>query len=367
MAGIPWTAPEDQRIRDGVERAETNDTIAADLPGRSSAAVRYRRHTIDLPTDQTIQKVRQYSRHVAGGPDHAVFAADTNADEPIDDLLERAIHQTSRACDRSATRPYALTRIVTQQPIGICFPSDQHISMTGATRVDRLFEDAELIRDTPGMYCILGGDGCDNHLKHRRALVTSGSPPSEEWRLYNHYLATLGYRTLGIVSGNHDNWSVTFAGIDMVAHLAKNEKIHYAPDEIVMTIQLVNDIHAPDESSTGQEYVVKMRHKYRYSSSLNLLHTVKRMYDMGEDPFDIGVVCHHHEAAMETFNRHGLTRYAFRPGSYQVTTSYGREEGYNRSFPTCPTVVLWPGERRIEPFEDIRKAAAYLGAVRDQG
>ena len=191
-------------------------------------------------------------------------------------------------------------------------------------------------------------------------MINQASKPKEEWRLYNDYLGILGYKILGVISGNHDAWSVQFAGIDMVFHLAKSNKVHYAPDEIVMRVGLVE---SPDDE-VGQEYTIKVRHKYRFGSQLNLLHTVKRMYDMGADNFDIGVVCHHHEAAVETFNRHGLTRYAFRPGSYQIQSAYSKAEGFNDTYPTCPTVILWPGERRIVPFEDVHEAVDYLAALR---
>jgi len=252
-----------------------------------------------------------------------------------------------------------LAKIVTDKPIAVSFVSDQHIDVGGPTDLSQMMADAELIQQTPGMYCVLGGDGVNNHIKHRSAMANSKSAPGEEWRVYNHYLSVLGLKILGIISGNHDAWSYDFAGIDMVFELAKKQKVHYAPDEMVLTVELVDD-----SESEGQPYVIKIRHKYRYSSSLNLLHTVKRLFDQGSDPFDVGVVCHQHEGAMETFKRHGLTRYAFRPGSYQVSSDFTSAMGFNLTSPTCPTVVLWPEYRKIVPFEDVRDAAGFLGWLR---
>ena len=89
------------------------------------------------------------------------------------------------------------------------------------------------------------------------------------------------------------------------------------------------------------------------------------MWEMDEHNFDIGVVCHHHEAAMEPFKKHGEWRWAFRPGSYQHTTGHGRRYGYGWSEPACPTVILWPGEKRMLGFLDVREAAGYLTYLRN--
>lgn len=361
MGGREWTEEEKQRLREGAERGEWNADIAADLsPDRSAYAVASQRKRMGLEPEHRGRFAASLTRSVASGPEHEVFATDTSEDEPIEELWDRSLRATSRAVEKAQTRSYALAKVVSKQPIGVCFVSDQHIDTSGPTDLARMKADAELIQQTPGLYCILGGDGINNHIKHRSALVNSGSKPKDEWRLYNDYLGILGYKILGMVSGNHDAWSVQFAGIDMVFHLAQSNKVHYCADEIVLKVMLVDSPGA----DAGQGYTIKVRHKYRFGSTLNLLHTVKRMYDMAPDPFDVGVVCHHHEAAMETFNRHGLTRYAFRPGSYQVASEYSRAEGFNPTRPTCPTVILWPGKREIVAFEDVRRAVDYLAVLR---
>jgi hypothetical protein len=325
---------------------------------RSYEAIRLKRQALNLPSEFIL---KQMTRVASSGPNHRVYVADTNQDEPIEELLERAVKQSSRAVARAQSRPYALARIVTKHPVALTFVSDQHIQAGhGATDMARMYEDAELIQQTPSLYALLGGDGVDNHIKHRRALVESGSLPADEWRLYNHYLGIMGHKILGVIAGNHDHWARDFAGIDMVFELAQKQKIHYAPDEIVLMVELVDSA----EADSGQRYTIKMRHKYRFNSSLNVGHTVKRMYDMAGDQFDIGCVCHNHVAHLESFDRHGLTRYAVRPGSYQIQTSFGSEQGYGLSYPTCPTAILWPNERRIVPFHDIREATEYLEVLR---
>ena len=231
-------------------------------------------------------------------------------------------------------------------PIAISVISDQHIAPGSTCNFERLREDAELIRDTPGFYAVFGGDGVDNHIKHRSALIHAQSSPDQQWKLFDHYLQLFGDKILTIISGNHDAWTAQIGGVDYLGKIAEQNKICYAPAEARLNI-----------SVAGQEYKMMVRHQTgRFNSSLNQTHAVKRHYEYGTDLFDIGVICHHHEAACEAFIRHGLKRYAARPGSYQILSPYAHQYGYSRAIPTCPTFILFPEERRMIGFDDVKDA-----------
>ena len=238
-------------------------------------------------------------------------------------------------------------------PIAISCISDQHIAPGTACDFKRMREDAELIRNTPGFYAVFCGDGVDNHLKHRSAMMHASSNPDEQWRLFDYYLQLFGDKILAIISGNHDAWTAQIGGIDYLSKLAEKRKVCYAPAEARLAVTVA-----------GQEYKMVVRHQAgRFNSSLNQTHVVKRFYENNDEIFDIGVIGHHHEAAIEMFIRHGKKRYAARPGSYQITTPYAHQYGFGKSIPTCPTFVLFPGERRIIGFADVRDAAWCWGKV----
>ena len=237
-------------------------------------------------------------------------------------------------------------------PIGICCISDQHIAPGTPCDFERMREDAILIRQTPGFYAVFCGDGVDNHLKHRSAIISASSTPDEQWKLFDYYLQMFGDKILTIISGNHDAWTPQIGGVDYLSKLADKRKICYAPAEARLTVTV-----------GGQEYKLCIRHQSgRFNSSLNQTHVVKRFYENNEEPFDIGVIGHHHEAAIEMFIRHGLKRYAARPGSYQITSPYARQYGFGRSIPTCPTFILFPKERRIIGFADVKDAVWAWGS-----
>ena len=261
---------------------------------------------------------------------------------------------TSADVERHLTERLVSIAVEDDRPIGISVTSDHHIRLSGPVMLKQMREDAELAARTDGLYSILGGDGPDNHIKHRAAMVGGGSKPSEEWRLYDQYLRFFGPdKILAMISGNHDDWTRDFAGVDMVAQLAERNAVHYAPDDILLTLDL-----------NGISYRIKVRHQYRYNSSFNLTHAVKRLWEMGEDPFDIGVICHHHEAAIEPFTKHGRQIWAARPGSYQVNSSHGRRYGFNNSRPTCPTFILFPDRKEVLGFPDIWQGANVLAVAR---
>lgn len=355
--GIPWSAEDEDDLREKVAQRMTAPQIAR-AQGRTLPSVQNKMRSMGLYS-QSVRGVPTLTRVVSETPERVVIAPQESDEEPIEELLERTIRQTGRAVEKARARRHAIARLITRKPVGIAFASDQHISTSGAVDVRKAFEDAEAIQREPGLFCILGGDGIDNAIKHISALVASASAPNDEWRLYDHYLATLGHKLLAVISGNHDDFSKDITGVDMVARLAARQKVHFAPDEVTVRVELV-----PTPEGDGEPYTVKVRHQYRYGSTLNVGNTVKRLYDMGGDPFDVGVVCHHHEAHVESFERHGSTRWALRPGSYQIQTGYGRRYGFNPSEPTCPVAVLWPDEHRVVCFRDLREGITHLRAAR---
>lgn len=352
--GKQWDRPAEILLEKLVKEGKTNPQIAEEMEMRlSQVENKIRRMNLVGIRPPAVTRV------VSETPERVVYAADDGEDEPIEELLDRTIKATSRAIAKAKARRLGTAKLITSKPIGIAFVSDQHISTDAPVDVEKAFEDARIIQQEPGLFCVLGGDGVDNHIKHRSALVGKRSAPPDEWRLYDHYIQTLGLKVLAMVSGNHDDWTKDFAGVDMVGHLAAKNKVHYAPDEVLLTVEL-----AASAEEEGTEYTAKVRHQYRFNSSLNIGHTVKRLYDMGGDQFDVGVVCHHHEAHVEPFERHGSTRWALRPGSYQIHSSHSRRYGYNLTYPTCPVAIFWPDERRVVCLKDLREGITHLRAAR---
>ncbi len=237
--------------------------------------------------------------------------------------------------------------------IGITFISDQHIAGNSIVALKRMREDSELIANTAGLHACLGGDSIDNHIKHRAAILHARTTPGEQYELFDYYLSLFADSILGVITGNHDDWSAQIAGVDVIAGLCKKYGIKCSSDEARITAN-VGDV----------EYKIAWRHKYRFNSTINQTHSPKQWFRFGPEPFDIGVVCHHHETAIEATVMHGEQVWVCRPGSYQINSAYGRQGGYNDSMPACPTFLLFPDDRRIIGFADVRDAVPTLKMLR---
>ena len=276
--------------------------------------------------------------------------------ESMEEIWRRAEIEGARAIQKFHER--SLFKLDFEQfdpgmPVGVSFISDQHISPGNVIDFTRMRRDAELVAETDGLYSVLGGDGVDNHIVIRPAVIQARTQPQEQYELYDHYLGIMQRKIIAMISGNHDAWTDQVGGIDMVQMLAHKNRICYSPATARIDL-LVG----------GQPYDLAIRHRYKFGSSFNMLHSVKRWWDMGERPFDIGVICHNHEPSVGSFERHGVERWGARPGAYQIGSSFTRDFGWCETRPTCPTFVLWPGERMITGFNDIRMAAKFLKSER---
>ena len=283
-----------------------------------------------------------------------VHAEDAEPDSyPIQDIWRRAESENARRINQALAGAKFRLSIDTDHPIALAFVSDQHISVGTSVDLKRMREDAEFIAASNDVYAILGGDGIDGHIKHKSAIIGARSTPDDQWRLYEYYLQILAEKVLVAISGNHDHWLSQIGGVDMVRWLAEKNRLRYSPHAAFV------------ELTVGQTaYRICVAHQYRFNSAMNLTHSPKQMLNFGEYDFDIGAVCHQHEHAQESFRRRGLVRWVCRPGSYQIQTDYSAQYGFPLTRPTCPTAVLFPGQRKIVGFDDVRDAVAYLAGIK---
>lgn len=355
MPGVPVTAEQRLQIAE-CHRAGLNKSEAS--------------RKLGIPRTSLAPYWPQAQAAPASKPTPPVTAADLSAmqtaasaagveggyeDEPIETVWrreeERAIRKIRKAAEGSTFRwrapgPHLL----------LAFVSDQHIAPGTPVDFRAMREDAELIRATPNCFAILGGDGVDNHINHRSAILAARSQPEDQFKLFEYYLQILGDKSLMMVSGNHENWTTAFAGVDVLGRVAAQQRLCYAPDEAFMEIGVGT-----------QTYRVAVRHQFRMNSSFNQTHAVKQWLRLGEREFDIGCIGHHHEHAVESFLYRGRICWGCRPGSYQITSAYSRQYGFNKSMPSTPTFLLRGDTREIVGFATLRTAIDFMRAAREIG
>lgn len=364
MKPLPWKKSELAKLRRHIFRPKGSVVALAAAMGRSEDAVRSKLKVLRRlakeseaaeAKDEAKKKIEKQFRQFVGC-DVSSQKCDVKLEVPEKESAQELWSVTEQRNAGFVARASQAGKISAEfkesQPIAVAFISDQHIDENAPTDLLRMRIDAETIRDTPNLYACLIGDGVNNHIKHRAAVINSASSPMRQYAMYNYYLQLFGDKILALTSGNHDLWTQAMSGVDMVDTLAKMHRICYTPHQAVISLSL-----------PGYTYKILMRHQYRFNSELNQTHTVKQLFRHGETQFDVGAVAHHHEAAIEGCLLHGQFRWVLRPGAYQITSGYSEQFGFNPAVPTCPTVVFYPETRHMVGFLNMYDACLFLEKV----
>ena len=260
-------------------------------------------------------------------------------------------------------------KLTSNEPIGVFFMGDLHIGDIG-TDHQALLRDVKLIEQTEGLYGTFGGDYLNNFIKGGKKIKNHEVVPVEfAWMLAEDLMERLQDSLWMILLGNHDEWTDQAADIDKLGEIVRKLGVPYGKYGANVNITF------PDQ----QRYKIRLRHKYRFESSLNLLNAVKQMY-RHDEPFDIGVLHHLHQPGLEMFMQNPTGQvWAVRPGSYKVEDDFSAALGYSnnsfgksKSFGTensckysIPVAILYPGERKIQFAATIQDGIDMLSYARE--
>lgn len=237
-------------------------------------------------------------------------------------------------------------------PIAIAFLSDVHFGGAGVD-YQAVKADAEMVRDTPGMYAVYHGDGTDNWIMGKLQGLQRDQPiPHDDAiRLHKSWLGILGEKLIAAVPGNHDLWTKKVAGIEYVREQLGNSKCLYHPFEIACDLTIGEDVRLR----------LKIRHKWKYNSVFNATHGLQVGWERGDDDFDIAVGGHTHVGSFfHDFHRHGRRRWAVLTGTYKRYDAFGEECGYPSPKDSGCGALVIDNDGTINGFRDLRTAADFL-------
>lgn len=241
----------------------------------------------------------------------------------------------------------------TRVPIMIVPFSDWHLGSED-TDYDQLEKHIDLVANTEGAYATFGGDGVDNFIKHKSAMINrSPTTPEEQYALLVYLMERLD--PIAVITGNHDWWTKQFAGIDYLRTQMRERGINYAPHRLLLTVVLNGTVN----------YRIEHRHQYRFKSSINLSNQLQRMWERSDWEWDVGVVGHTHDGPFHfPFFRHDRERWGGICGAYKVRDGHSRQRGYKDAKPNSPCFILHPDEYRVDGFNTIERGVEYLRALR---
>jgi hypothetical protein len=273
--------------------------------------------------------------------------------ENIIDYYDK-LKQLDKSIEAMDTKQTKMTvKIDSDKPIGIAFTGDWH---TGEHGVDyaQMDSDRELIIETEGLYSIGTGDYKGNYkpTKHPSGTFTQIASPSMQDLLVKEFFTQYKGTILAAITGCHDQWDFAISGRDFMSEMCQIAKCVNLWHGGGINIELGNQI-----------YKIRARHKYKGESDLNTTNSQRRLLD-AFGPCDVICVAHKHYPDMQQLDRMEQKVIYLRSGSYKIYDEFGQQLGGYKGKIGVPVVVLFPSEKKIVPFRELRDGITFLKAVR---
>lgn len=238
------------------------------------------------------------------------------------------------------------------KPVAIAFWGDWHIGARGID-YEQFDKDRETINNTEGLYFIGMGDYKDNqspliHKATNESVISQGIQDM----LVQNFFKEVGEKAIAIIRGCHDDWDKKIGDKDFIQTLCEDTNS-------------VNLWHGGKININlgSQQYKIYARHKYKNESSLNTTNAQRNMLnDAGA--VDVAALGHKHFPDMQMLDRMGGKVVYLRSGSYKKYDEFGQKLAGYEGKKSIPVIVLYPGEHKIVPFQELEDAITYLKAVR---
>lgn len=238
-------------------------------------------------------------------------------------------------------------------PIVILLASDIHYGSMGVN-YHKLKEYLDIVEEMPNFYLACNGDEVDafNAIFHPTGMTENPLPPQVQSRAIAKKLKDLDdMGKIAVISqGNHNrggfaggqDWYDSFLSSFKCPVFTQGGKIHI--------------VHG------GVVYTGIINHTYWGKSKLNPTNAVKRMIEYeGGGNIDFGWIGHVHQSSYEHFERGGRDVIAVVSGTFKEDDKWAAQNGIGgRGQSPGISLVLYPHERKMEAFKDLRNAARFM-------
>lgn len=241
----------------------------------------------------------------------------------------------------------------TTKPLVCLLMTDAHFGSMGSN-VELMAEHLDIVEHTPNMFVVTNGDDVDNFNatgKWASGMTEDPLPPQIVSRALTQRLRKLDEQAkIGAMGfGNHNDFGYN-AGQDWYDSFLGGFKC-----PILTTGGLVHIKWG------SQQYDLAMTHKYWGTSKLNPTNACKRYMDFEFPVADIVFLGHTHQSEGLHFEKGGKDRIAVIGGTYKDHDTFAPKHGIGgRSGSPGWAVALWPDQRKMELFKDIKVAQAWL-------
>jgi len=241
---------------------------------------------------------------------------------------------------------------------GVVFSGDWHIEGSNCD-IKKLEKDIQDIGKIPNLYFCFMGDGCDNFVGN---LATSQFdtvfPPRIARHLFFLFLYSIQTKLIALLSGDHEWFSLHIDDFDMMSDYAKRLKIAYLGPGGMIELQ-VGKI----------KYFIQVRHRYRYNSSYNPLHTCRQFLRFEDSLPDAVFIAHNHINAIGLEEFLGKIRLFGRTGTYKIGDRYAQRKSYlpKKSVTNLPVALFCAEKKEMRIASSIEEAKEYLEFLNKEG
>lgn len=195
---------------------------------------------------------------------------------------------------------------------------DYHIGSM-ATDIKAIQSDMNLIKNTPGAYYAMVGDGTDNFVKgigidaHEQILS-----PKTARKMFSHLIKIVQDKLLFLVHGCHDDFSIRIDDYNLIEDIAEETGCAYLGYGGKLNLLINNDTL----------YQIAAWHKRKANSMYNMFHpciTYLQRHDMN---CDIVCVAHNHVTGITDQIFQERQRIFIRTGVYKTTDRFSRKLGF---------------------------------------
>lgn len=274
------------------------------------------------------------------------------------ELFEDAERHQLRDSDKIALRYSQEIIIPDSRPVLLVLLSDVHFGNAHTDYVQAR-KDAELVRDTDGVYAAFLGDLVDAWITQELSRIQREQPMTlhRELMLAEAWLSMMADKLVAVVSGNHDLRVYEAAGLDLLAGMLSRVKTLYDQHEINCTMRLGK-----------ASWRWKLRHEWKHRSQGNPSNSMEWDNRYNDGTWDFAVGGHTHTPTLlRPFIDHthdGRKKAAIQLGSYSLDSPYGRALNLHRVVTGGSMgILLWP-DGDWQEFYSLEKAARFLAMER---
>lgn len=298
----------------------------------------------------------QYTQGKSSLPSVTGIVGVQAGEKPDIDAIKSKHRQTYRRTAETAQRKLFQQVNISHAPALIAFVADVHLGSPG-TNIERVYEEQDLINNTPGAYTFLLGDIADSFLVGRLKDIntTHDITIPEEWYLVEDYFARWK-NLIGVVGGNHDAWSHSLVGMDLHRKLIADGKVLYDTDDMRVTVNV-------------GPYPIKfrLRHQFLGRSQYNVSHAAEKSIKF-DDPWpDILVSGHTHTGALARELSHaGKRKIAIQLGSYKAVDEFAIRLGFPQTDNSTAAAVIVMPDGSYMATGSLKAACQYMRTVYDK-